>query len=101
MYTRLKARCKRGYVAIRHTASSKSNTTVTTTLKAGTNTYTFKSTTLVVDSTPDPISFTPQTGVSLSSLVESAVVTVSGINTTLALSITGGNTVSMVGVYQG
>ena len=99
-YTKAKGTVKDGdTVQVRHTASSASNTTVTTTLKAGTNTYTFKSTTLVMDSTPDPISFVPQTGVSLSSLVESAVVTVSGINTTLALSITGGEYRINGGVY--
>ncbi len=42
------------------------------------------------DSTPDAFSFADQTGVQTSSVITSAPVTISGIDTTSAVSITGG-----------
>ncbi|HOC60540.1 MAG TPA: fibronectin type III domain-containing protein, partial [Smithellaceae bacterium] len=42
------------------------------------------------DTTPDAFTFTDQTGVALSTVIESAAITVSGINTASAISVTGG-----------
>lgn len=90
-YTKTKGTVQNGdTLQVRHTSSSKSNTAVTTTLKAGTNTYTFKSTTFVMDSTPDLINWIAKTGVTPTSLVESNVITLSGINVPVAVSVTGG-----------
>lgn len=90
-YTKAKGTVNNGdTLQVRHTASSKSNTTVTTTVKVGKNVYAFKSTTFVIDSTPTPISFTPQTGVSLNSWVESAIVTISGINVAIPVTVSNG-----------
>ena len=43
-----------------------------------------------IDTTPDAFSFTPQTGVARSTLVQSNAITVSGINSTAAISVSGG-----------
>ena len=48
------------------------------------------STSFVTDTTPDPFTFTDQTGVALSTLVTSNIITVTGINAAAAISITGG-----------
>ncbi len=90
-YTKAKGTLKNGdTLQVRHLSSSKSITTVTTTLKVGKQSYAFRSTTFAIDSTPDLISFTAQTGVALGSLQESNVVTLSGINVPIAVSVTGG-----------
>lgn len=43
-----------------------------------------------VDATPDVFTFVDQTGVALSTLIESAPITVSGINTAAAITVSGG-----------
>lgn len=90
-YTKAKGTVKNGdTLQVRHTSSSKSATLVTTTLKLGTKTLTFKTTTLVIDSTPDVLNFTALTDVALATAVESATVTLTGINVPVAISVTGG-----------
>lgn len=55
------------------------------------------------DTTPDSFTFTDQTGVALSTLIESSTITVSGIDAAAAISVTGGeyavNTGSGFGAY--
>lgn len=51
------------------------------------------------DSTPDPFTFTDQTGVALSTMIESALITVSDINTVSTLSVTGGEYAINGGAY--
>ncbi len=90
-YTKAKGTVKNGdTLQVRHTSSSKSATLVTTTLKLGTKTLTFKTTTLVIDSTPDTLNFTALTDVALATAVESATLTLTGINVPVAISVTGG-----------
>ena len=52
----------------------------------------FTSTTVAVvpDTTPDQFTFSDQTGVALSTVIESAPITVAGINTAAAISVAGG-----------
>jgi hypothetical protein len=90
-YTKAKGTVQNGdTLQVRHTTSSKSKTTVTTTLKLGKIPLSFKSTTLVIDSVPDALSFTALTGVTRNVWQESASVKVSGINAPIAISISGG-----------
>jgi uncharacterized protein (DUF1330 family) len=79
-------------VKVRHTSSAANSTATNTVLTIGGVIDTFTSTTVafVPDTTPDAFTFTDQTGVALSTVIESAVITVSGINTAAAISITGG-----------
>ena len=79
-------------VKLRHTASASVNTATNTVLTIGGVSDTFTSTTQAVDSTPDAFSFTDQTGVALSTMIESNTITIAGINAsaTAAITITGG-----------
>ena len=77
-------------VTVRHTASNTPGTNTTTTLTVGDATGDFVSTTVPPDTTPDAFSFSAQTDVALNSEVTSNAVTISGINTTTAISISGG-----------
>ena len=91
VYTKAKGTVQNGdNVQIRHTSSSKSKTTLTSTVKLGKQTLTFKSTTLVIDTTPDIFSFAAKTSVALNTWVESAPITISGINVPTAVSVSGG-----------
>ncbi|MBO0611373.1 cellulase family glycosylhydrolase [Thiothrix fructosivorans] len=76
-------------VQVRHTSSASFSTSVTTTLMVGGISGSFKSTTLAKDTKPDSFSFTAQTGVTPSTIVESNPITVSGINTPASISVTG------------
>ncbi len=78
-------------VAVQHTSSSSFNTTVDTELTIGGVSDTFSSTTLLEDATPDAFSFTDTTDVSPDSLQTSNTITVTGINTMVAISVTGGS----------
>jgi len=90
-YTKAKSTVRNGdTLQVRHASSTKSKTTITTTLKLGTQAFTFKSTTLVIDSVPDALNFTALTGVARNVWQESASVKVSGINAPIAISISGG-----------
>lgn len=77
-------------VRVRHTTAAAFATTVTTTLTISTVSGTFSSTTQAQDTTPDPFSFTALTAQALSTLVNSGIVTVAGINTPASITITGG-----------
>lgn len=59
-------------------------------LSASTATLSITAPTSGVDTTPDQFTFTDQTGVALSSTVTSAAITVGGINSPSAITITGG-----------
>lgn len=79
-------------VQVRHTTSSLYNTTVNTLLDIGGTSDTFSSTTTTAaDTTPDAFTFTDQSGLSQSVLAISAGVTITGINATAAVSISGGS----------
>ena len=77
-------------VAVRHTSSASFSTATNTTLTVGGVSDTFTSTTLAADTTPDAFSFTDQAGVPLNTVIVSNVVAIAGINTTTAISVTGG-----------
>ena len=101
-YTSSSGTCVNGDTfTVRHTASSSYSTAVDTTLTVGGVTDTFTSTTELApnDSTPDAFTFSDQTGVSLSSLITSNTITVTGINTTANVTITGGNYSKNGGAY--
>lgn len=78
---------------VRHLTSSKSQTTVTTTVTiggdAGTKGY-FSTTTKTADTTPDSFAFAAQDKVPLNAQVTSAPVTIRGFNTSTAISVVGG-----------
>jgi hypothetical protein len=84
-----------GYqLKVRHRTSVNYETVTSTTLTIGGVSDTFSTTTAPPpDTTPDAFSFTDQTDVALSTVVESAPVTISGIaaDTDVAVSITGGD----------
>ncbi|UJS26638.1 hypothetical protein [Thiothrix winogradskyi] len=85
-YTKAKGTVQNGdTLQVRHTTSSKSATAVTTTVKLGKTALIFKSTTLVIDSVPDVVSFNSQTDVPSLTWMESNVVTVSGVNAPIAI----------------
>ena len=79
-------------IRVRHTSATVNNTTTNTVLTIGGVKDTFSSTTLasVPDTTPNPFSFTDQTGIALSTTVTSNAITVAGINAPSAISISGG-----------
>ncbi len=79
-----------GTIAVRVTSSDSFSTSVDTTITVGGVSGTFRVTTLAEDITPEAFSFTAQTDVALSSVIESNEITVSGINTAAAISIAGG-----------
>lgn len=84
---------------VRHTSSSKSKTTVTTTLKLGTKALPFKSTTLVIDVVPDAFSFTALTDVAPSTSQESDAIRITGMNSASAVSVSGGEYRINGGIY--
>jgi hypothetical protein len=79
-------------IRVQHTSSTAYSTTKNTVLTIGGVKDTFSSTTLasVPDTTPNPFSFTDQTGIALSTTVTSNAITVAGINAPSAISISGG-----------
>jgi hypothetical protein len=77
-------------ITVRHTSSAGFVTATNTTLTIGGISDTFSTTTVAEDLTPDAFSFTDQTDVALSASIESAAITVAGINSASAISITGG-----------
>lgn len=80
-------------VAVQHTSSASNSTVTTTTLTIGGVSASFGSTTVAAagaDTTPDPFSFTAQTGVALSTVITSTTITVAGINSPAPISVTGG-----------
>jgi hypothetical protein len=80
-------------VCVRHTSASTAATTVNTVLTVGTRSDTFSSTTASAggsDGTPDAFAFTDQSGVASGAVVQSNAITVSGIDTAAAISVSGG-----------
>ena len=77
-------------VTVKHTASGILGTAVDTVLTIGGVSDTYTSTTEVPDTAPDAFAFTDVSDVALSSTQTSNTVTVSGINTAAAISVTGG-----------
>jgi uncharacterized delta-60 repeat protein len=77
-------------ICVSHLSASASNTAVTTTLTIGGIQGSFTSTTFAFDSTPDAFTFTDQTGVAQGAVIQSNVITVTGINVPTPISITGG-----------
>ncbi len=77
-------------VQVRHTSSDSFSTTTDTVLTIGGVSDTFTSTTLAIDTTPDAFSFTGQTDVGRSTPITSNAITVSGINSTTAISVSSG-----------
>ncbi len=77
-------------VQVRHTSSGSFSTTTDTVLTIGGVSDTFTSTTLAIDTTPDAFSFTDQTDVERSTPITSNAITVSGINSTTAISVSNG-----------
>lgn len=75
---------------VRHTSSSRSTSTVATTLSLGKQTLVFKSTTLLIDNKPDAFGFDALTDVLPSSSQESTPVTLRGMNVAVAISVSGG-----------
>ena len=79
-------------VKVRLTSSASNSTATAATLTIGGVSGSFDVTTLPPsDTTPDAFAFTDQTDVALSTQTESNAITVAGINTTSAISVTGGD----------
>lgn len=76
--------------AVRHTSSGSFSSAVNTTLTVGGVADTFTSTTLAQDITPDQFTWSDITGVPRSSTVTSNTITLSGINDTVSVSVSGG-----------
>ncbi len=86
-------------VTLQQTSSESYATTTTATLTIGGVSGAFSVTTQASsgDTTPDPFTFTAQTGVELSMLITSNAITVSGINMAAPISIEGGGAYSING----
>ncbi len=81
-------------VRVRHTSAASAGTATHTTLTVDGVSDTFSSTTAGSsgsDTTPDPFSFTDQTGVAVSSVITSATVTITGITSPAVVTVTGGS----------
>lgn len=77
-------------VAVNGTASATFGASVTTTLTIGGVAGGFTITTRAADTTPNPFAFTDQSGVAVSTVITSDVVTVAGIEQAAAVSVSGG-----------
>ncbi len=77
-------------IKVRLKSSNQFNTATSATLTIGGVSAAFKVTTESEDKTPAAFTFAPVTGAALNTVIESAAVTVSGINTPTPISITGG-----------
>ncbi len=77
-------------VCVRHTSSAAFDTDVVTTLTIGGVNGTFTSTTLDADTTPNLFDFVNQNDVEVDTVITSAAITVAGINSAAAISVTGG-----------
>jgi hypothetical protein len=85
--------------AVRHTSSASFSTAVNTTLNVGGVTDTFTSTTLASDTTPNQFTFTDVTNVAVSTTQTSNTITISGLNTSTSVSISGGTYSKNGGAY--
>lgn len=86
-------------VTVRHWTAATDLSTVNTVLNIGGVTDTFSSSTQI-DTTPDAFSFTDQVDVGLDTTVVSDSITVTGINSSSVISITGGEYSINGGAYQ-
>ncbi|MES0328195.1 MAG: hypothetical protein ABUK13_08395, partial [Gammaproteobacteria bacterium] len=87
-------------VKVNHLSSATNATTVDTTLTIGGVSDIFSTTTVAaVDTTPDAFSFVDQTGVALSTLTESAAITVSGITAASNITVSSGEYSINSGAY--
>lgn len=77
-------------LTVRHVASVQYSTTTQTQLSVGSFSETFASTTVARDAEPDNFGFVAQNGAPVGSVRESNTVTITGINGTVSVSITGG-----------
>lgn len=77
-------------LAARVTSSGSFSTAVNCTVSIGSVSDTYTVTTAASDNTPDQFTFTDQSNVNLTTLITSNTITVSGINTTSTISISGG-----------
>ncbi len=78
------------YMCALHTSSGSFSTAVDTTVTVGGVSDTFTSTTLAADTTPGGFTFIDQTNVPLSTLITSAPVQITGINTSTGWTASGG-----------
>jgi len=76
-------------VIARIPSSSSAGTTVSAEVTIGTSTWNFDVTTIAPDSTPDNFSFIDRDNANLSTVYESNDITISGINTSASISISG------------
>ena len=86
-------------LAVRLTSSASFSTAITATVNVGGVTDAWSVTTLAADTTPDAFDFTPNvTDAALSTLTTASALTISGINTTTPVSVTGaGAQISIAG----
>lgn len=77
------------YIKLQQTSSGAFSTTTTTTLNIGGTAKTWNVTTLAADAVPDAFSFTDQTGVATNAVITSNTITITGINTPAAMSVSG------------
>ena len=95
-------------LCVRHTSARTGSTSVTTTLRVGTASLAFTSTTVAggaaagsVDTIPDAFAFTAQTGVAASSAITSAPVEIRGLTGAAALSVVdGAHSVGCTGAFS-
>jgi hypothetical protein len=85
--------------AVRHTSSGSFSTSVNTTLNVGGVTDTFTSTTLAADTTPNQFTFTDVSNVARSTTQTSNTITISGLNTSTSVSVSGGTYSKNGGAY--
>ncbi len=77
-------------LTLKQTTSPSFSTKTTTTVTVGTVSAVFEVTTQAATTTPTPFSFTAQTGVAVNAVATSNAVTIAGINTSVPISIAGG-----------
>lgn len=77
-------------VQVRQTSASTPETTTFATLTVGSYSELYGITTLPLESTPAPFTFVSQTGIAPNTVVVSNPITISGINTEIPISISGG-----------
>lgn len=77
-------------IEVRMTSAATPATVKTATLTYGSLSATFTTTTLAIDTTPDPFSFVDQSGVIPNTLITSAPVTITGINSPSPITVVGG-----------
>jgi hypothetical protein len=78
-------------IQVSHRASSVFSTPVNTVLTIGTVTDTFTSTTVAIDTTPEPFHFVDQEGVSRNANIQSNELTINTINSSTAVTVTNGS----------